>query len=110
MSYHYPRQHTRVGIRSVNAALTGILGRSVVNFVRQNYLDSLSTRIHHVICQHVYNFRVTSTSRHASLSHAQTPINAALITLSAKNISPDNQFMIFSSHCARIQPVVDQVE
>jgi hypothetical protein len=56
------------------------------------------------------SFNVGVTELPTLTTHAQTPINAALITLSAKNISPDNQFMNFSSHCARIQPVVDQVE
>jgi hypothetical protein len=43
-------------------------------------------------------------------THTFTATNASLVGLTAKDISSDDQRLIFCSHCTRIQPIVDQVE
>ena len=42
-------------------------------------------------------------------THTFTATNASLVGLAAKDISLDDQRLIFCCHCTRIQPVVDQV-
>ena len=42
-------------------------------------------------------------------AHTFTATNASLVGLAAKDISLDDQRLIFCCHCTRIQPVVDQV-
>ena len=42
-------------------------------------------------------------------THTFTATNASLVGLAAKDISLDDQRLIFCCHCTQIQPVVDQV-
>ena len=42
-------------------------------------------------------------------THTFTATNASLVGLATKDISLDDQRLIFCCHCSRIQPVVDQV-
>ena len=63
----------RVGIRSVKAALSGVLNRSTQPFERHNYLDSLRTRSHVRICKHISTFREASTLRYTTLNCITLP-------------------------------------
>ena len=92
---------------SISAYLTSARNRVAFRESDWNQLVALAVREGIALSN---SSNVGATELPTLTTHVQTPINAALITLSAKNISPDNQLLIFSSHCARIQPVVDQVE
>jgi hypothetical protein len=92
---------------SINAYVTS--ARNRVSFLESDWNQLVSIAVREGIALSEAS-NVGATELPTLATHTFTPINAQLVGLVAQNISPDDQRRTFCSHCARIEPIVSQVQ
>jgi hypothetical protein len=92
---------------SINAYVTS--ARNRVSFLESDWNQLVSIAVREGIALSEAS-NVGATELPTLATHTFTPINAQLVGLVAQNISLNDQRRTFCSHCARIEPIVSQVQ